>query len=237
MIGSTGDREASVPFRVPVLLVGWGVRSIHAPENRFVVGLRVACAKALEIAVSAKHPILDRLLVAVASAAGVIGISGIYQQIVDSGWVQNAGTRAKRTIAEATTTRRSGIVTAIPLSPRGAATTGEAASSAPRVVPPAPAGAEPPKAQNSVAAVEVSPNETAPPPVDIPSDQATADPPAKPAAVASPVVRSAQRYVSRAPVVKKRVARTEHHRGSSGAYAQYGGGWGGWQGLGSPYHF
>jgi hypothetical protein len=60
MIGSTGDREASVPFRVPVLLVGWGVRSIHAPENRFVVGLRVACAKALEIAVSAKHPILDR---------------------------------------------------------------------------------------------------------------------------------------------------------------------------------
>jgi hypothetical protein len=174
---------------------------------------------------------LKILLVAVASAAGVIGISGIYQQIVDSGLVQNAGTRAKRTIADATTTRRSGIVTAIPLSPRGAATTGEAASSAPRVVPPAPAGAEPPKAQNSVAAVEVSPNETAPPPVDIPSDQA------KPAAVASPVVRSAQRDVSRAPVVKKRVARTEHHRGSSGAYAQYGGGWGGWQGLGSPYHF
>jgi hypothetical protein len=184
---------------------------------------------------------LKILLVAVASAAGVIGISGIYQQIVDSGWVQNAGTRAKRTIADATTTRRSGIVTAIPLSPRGAATTGEAASSAPRVVPPAPAGAEPSKTQNSVAAVEVSPNETAPPSADVPNAQATADPPTKPAAVASPVVRSAQRYVSRAPVVKKRVARTEHHRGSSGAYAQYGGGWGGswggWQGLGSPYRF
>jgi hypothetical protein len=184
---------------------------------------------------------LKILLVAVASAAGVIAISGVYQQIVDSGWMQNAGTHAKRTIAEATTTRRSGIVTAIPLSPRGAATTGEAAGSAPRVVPPAPAGAAPPREQSSVAAAEVSPNETAPPPDDISNVQATADPPTEPAAAASPVVRPAQRYASRAPVVKKRVARTEHHRASFGAYAQYGGGWGGawggWLGLGSPYRF
>jgi hypothetical protein len=41
MIRSRGDREASVLFRVLVLLVGWGVRSIDAPENRYVVGLRV----------------------------------------------------------------------------------------------------------------------------------------------------------------------------------------------------
>ena len=41
MIRARGDREASVLFRVLVLLVGWGVRSIDAPENRYVVGLRV----------------------------------------------------------------------------------------------------------------------------------------------------------------------------------------------------
>jgi hypothetical protein len=41
MIRSRGDREAAVLFRVLVLLVGWGVRSIDAPENRDVVGLRV----------------------------------------------------------------------------------------------------------------------------------------------------------------------------------------------------
>jgi hypothetical protein len=41
-------------------------------------------------------------------------------------------------------------------------------------------------------------------------------------------------------VVKKRVARTEHRRNNSSAYAQYGGwggGWGGYSGFGSPYHF
>jgi hypothetical protein len=117
---------------------------------------------------------LKILLVAVVSVAGVIGIRDTYRQIIDSKWVQNAGTHAKRTIAEATTTRRSGIVAAIPLSPRGAATTGEAVGSALRVVPPAPAAAEPPREQS--AAFEVSPNETAPPSADIPNDHATADP-------------------------------------------------------------
>jgi hypothetical protein len=40
--------------------------------------------------------------------------------------------------------------------------------------------------------------------------------------------------------VKRHVARAEHRRSNSNAYAQYGGwggGWGGWPGLGSPYHF
>jgi hypothetical protein len=187
------------------------------------------------------------LLAAVVLVAGVIGISGIYPQIIDSEWVRNAGTHSKRpTVAEATTRRAVGPIAAVPLSPRGAATTtGDAAASAPRAVPPAPAApaaVEPPKGSSAVAAAtDASPGETAPPPADIPDAPAVTEPP-KPAVAANPVVRPAQRYVARAPVVKRRVARVEHHRSYSGAYAQYGGGWGGggwggWPGLGSPYHF
>jgi hypothetical protein len=185
------------------------------------------------------------LLVAVVSVAGVIAISGIYPQIIDSEWMRNAGAHAKRTAAgEATTTRRSGMVTAVPLSPRhDATTTGDAAASAPRAAPPAPATVGPPKGPSSVAAVEPSPDETASPPADT---QAIVDPPAEPApaaaaAVKPTAVRPAQRYGARAPVVKKHVARAEHHRSDSRAYAQYGGGWGGgwsgYPGLSSPYHF
>jgi hypothetical protein len=187
---------------------------------------------------------LKILLAAVVLVAGVIGISGIYPQIIDSEWVRNAGTHAKRpALAEATTRRGSGPVTAIPLSPRGAATTtGDGAASAPRAAPPGPATVEPSKAPSSIAAaVDVSPSEIAPPPADVPDAQVVADPPVQPAVAANPVVRPAPRYVARAPVVKKRVARTEHRRNNSSAYAQYGGGWGGgwggWSGLGSPYHF
>jgi hypothetical protein len=42
------------------LFVGWGVRSTHAPENGYVVGLRLPDAEALAIAVSTKHPIFNR---------------------------------------------------------------------------------------------------------------------------------------------------------------------------------
>jgi len=189
---------------------------------------------------STRSSIGPRILVAaVVVVAGVIGISGIYPQIIDSEWVQNAGTHAYRTaVAAARPTSGSGFVTAIPLSPRRAeTTTGEAAASAPRVVPPAPGTAEPAKVRSSVAAVELSANETAPPPADIPDAQAMADPTTEPAPTATPVIKPAERYVARAPVVKKRVVR---NRGYSGAYAQYGGGrggWSGWPGMGSPYHF
>jgi hypothetical protein len=47
------------PLRI-ALLEGWGVRNVHAPENRYVGGLRFPNAKALEIAVSANRPILHR---------------------------------------------------------------------------------------------------------------------------------------------------------------------------------
>jgi hypothetical protein len=92
-----------------------------------------------------------------------------------------------------------------------------------------------------VAAVELPPNETTQSRADIPDGQAVADRPLEPEPAVTPVVKPAQRYVARAPVVKKRVVRTEHHRSYSRAYAQYGGGWGGgwggWPSLGSPYHF
>jgi hypothetical protein len=192
------------------------------------------------------------LVAAVVLVAGVIGISGIYPQIIDSEWVRSVDTHVKRTaVAHTTTTRRPGIVTAIPLSPRRVATTtGDAVASEPRAMPPPPATAEPPKGRTSVAAAELSSNEAAPL-GDIPDAQVMADPPTGRAPAAAPEVKPAERYVARAPVqyvarapvVKKRVVRTEHHRGSSSAYAQYGGGWGGgwggWNGWPSmgPYHF
>jgi hypothetical protein len=179
------------------------------------------------------------LVAAVVLVAGVIGISGIYPQIIDSEWVQSAGTDSPHSknvaISDATTTRRSGIVAAIPLPPRRVAmTTGGAAVPAPRPAGPTPASAPVPELSemhSSVAAVELPPSETAPPLADIPDAQAKADPPAEPAAVAPaartrPVGRLVERL--RAPV-RQRVVRVVHHRSYSGAYAQYGG-WAGWGG-------
>jgi hypothetical protein len=179
------------------------------------------------------------LLVAVVLVAGVVGISGIYPQVIDSEWVRNVGHMKRPAVAEATTRRAVGPIASVPLSPRGAATTtGDAAASAPRAAPPAPAASaavEPPKGPSAVAAaVDLSPSEIAPTPADTADAEAVTD---KPAVAANPVARPAQRYVARAPAVKRRVARVEHHRSYSGAYAQYGGGWGGWPGLGSSYHF
>jgi hypothetical protein len=179
------------------------------------------------------------LVVAGGVVAGFVGISGIYPQIIDADWVQSAGTHSPHSknvaISDATTTRRSGIVAAIPLPPRRVAiTTGEAAVSAPRPAAPTPASAPEPELSEmhtSVAAVELPPSETAPPLADIPEAQAKADPPAEPAAAAPaartrPVGRLVER--PRAPV-RQRVVRVVHHRSYSGVYAQYGG-WGGWGG-------
>jgi hypothetical protein len=156
---------------------------------------------------------------------GVIGISGIYPQIIDADWVQNASTHAKRAVADAMTTRRSTIVAAIPLSPhQTVTTTGEAAVSAPRPAAPALAFAERSQTRSSVGAVALPP--TKPVFADVPDAHAVADQPAEPAPPAVSKVKPAERHFARAPVVKKHVIRTVHHRSSSGAYAQYGG-WGG----------
>jgi hypothetical protein len=66
------------------------------------------------------------LLAAVVVVAGVIGISGIYPQVMDPEWVQDSPTHLPKTSLSAATTKRSGIVAAIPLPPRRALTTGEA---------------------------------------------------------------------------------------------------------------
>jgi hypothetical protein len=179
------------------------------------------------------------LVVAGGVVAGIIGISGIYPQIIDADWVQSAGTdtpHSENVANGATTTRRSGIVAAIPLPPRRVAmTTGEAAVPAPRPAAPTPASAPEPEPElsemgSSVAAVELPPSETAPPLADIPDAQAKADPPAEPAVAPAARTKPVGRLVEglRAPV-RQRVLRVVHHRSYSGAYAQYGG-WGGWGG-------
>jgi hypothetical protein len=68
------------------------------------------------------------LLAAVMVVAGVIGISGIYPQIIDAEWVHDTGAHpTKMSLSSPHATRkRSGIIAAIPL---GAVTTGEAAVS------------------------------------------------------------------------------------------------------------
>jgi membrane-associated protease RseP (regulator of RpoE activity) len=140
------------------------------------------------------------LVAAVVVVAGVIGISCIYSQIIDSEWVLSVGTHVKRTaVAHTTTTRRPGIVAAIPSSPRRVATTtGDAVASEPRAAPPPPATAGPPEGRTSVAAAELSSNEAAPLSA-IPDGQVMADPPSERAPTATPEVKPADRYVARAP--------------------------------------
>jgi hypothetical protein len=177
------------------------------------------------------------LVAAVIVVAGIIGISGVYPQIIDSAWVQSAGSHAKRIpVAASATPRRTGIVAAIPLSPRHDATTGELATSTPPI---ALAVAEPPKVPSAVTPVRPA-NETPSTLADALDPDAVAESLPNPVPAATPRVSSAQQNAARVPVVKRRVVRTEHQRGYSGAYAQYGGGWGGWNGwpsVSSPYHF
>ncbi len=215
------------------------------------------------------------LLAAVVVVAGVIGISGIYPQIIDSGWMQDPAAHSQRVAhIDAAAPRRSGIVAEIPLPPRRAAlTTGEAAVTTARAAAPAPtpastaataststSGTASTVAASTVAASTVAASTAAAPAADtrtsiaiaapapaaqaapalaiadVPDAQAKVDAPTDPAPAPAVVAKPVQR-VARAPVVRKRVVRTEHHRGYSGAYAQWGGGgWGG-GGWGSPFRF
>jgi hypothetical protein len=207
------------------------------------------------------------LVAAVVVVAGVIGISGIYPQIIDSEWVQGTSPRLQRDAHTETapTARRSGIVAEIPLPPRRATvTTGEAVapsqppSQPPAVTPapgvriataPAPAVPVAPAARVAAAPAPVAPAPAAPPTVsemrpsvaaaeqpaadpdgalaDVADAQAKAEAPADPAAAAAPAAAARPVYAGRAPVVKRqRVAHVEHRQRTSGAYAQWGGGFG-----------
>jgi hypothetical protein len=171
-------------------------------------------------------------LAAVSVVAGVIGISGIYPQIIDAEWVQGAaGTQPPKRAPPTTeaTTKQSGIAPAIPQPSRRASAKGPASASAPGAA----SAAEP---SQSVEAVE-PPAETAMPLAlaAIPDAEAKADAP-----LADPVVAAAAKPghkpadKPRVAMTRKKVARVERHqRGHSRAYAQYGGGWGGggWSGF------
>jgi hypothetical protein len=127
------------------------------------------------------------LVAAVVVVAGVIGISGIYPQIIDSEWVQGTSPHSQRVaLSEPTpTTRRSGIVADIPLPPRRVpVTTGEAVAPPPSpaevpapvraaVAAPAPAPvarvAVAPTAATPAAPAPVSPTAVSPTPVSPPA--------------------------------------------------------------------
>jgi hypothetical protein len=160
------------------------------------------------------------LLAAVVVVAGVIGVSGIYPQIIDAGWVPDTSTRPPKMFLSnpQATRRRSHIVAAIPL---GAVTTGEAA-----VLP----GDAPASELSPVAGLE--PLEKIADPLAvaaIPYAQGKAEAKAADTASAKPAKKPR--------VVKKRVVRVQHHqRGDPGTYTPYGGGWDGraggdWSGL------
>jgi hypothetical protein len=135
------------------------------------------------------------LVAAVVVVAGVIGISGIYPQIIDSEWVQGTSPHSQRVAQPETapTPRRSGIVAEIPLPPRRAAvTTGEAvappsapavraAAAAPAPAPTAPAtrvAAAPAPAPAALALAPAAPSPTAPAPTAPPARVAAAPAPA-----------------------------------------------------------
>jgi hypothetical protein len=156
--------------------------------------------------------------------AGVIGVSGVYPQVIDAEWMQGAKAYASRmpapdakaTAPDATMTRRSDIPTSIQAPPRSSAVTrGETAAATPgpaAVVrtprPAAPASKPLPQAE-SLALAETS---DAVPNADAPQTPA-------PTVAAKPA----------APVVKRGVSRAAHPRRSApGAFAF---GWGG-----SPFH-
>jgi hypothetical protein len=124
------------------------------------------------------------LVAAVVVVAGVIGISGIYPQIIDSEWVQGPSPHSQRVAqSEPTpTTRRSGIVAEIPLPPRRSpATTGEGVAPAPAATPAAPAATPAPVRAATALAPAAAPARVAAAPT--PAATAPAAPaPASPAA-------------------------------------------------------
>lgn len=177
------------------------------------------------------------LLAAAVVVAGVIGISGIYPQVIDAGWVQDLPPHLPKISLSTAATKRSGIVAAIPLPPRRALTAGEATVFSRR---PDPELSQP---HTAVAAVEPLAETATPLAVaEIPDAQAKADTlppqPAPRGAAKSADKSRAVLVVRKAMVVQKKAVQVEHRqRSHSGAYVQNGGwSWpsGGWMGY-SPF--
>jgi hypothetical protein len=163
------------------------------------------------------------LLVAVVFVAGVIGISGIYPQVIDAEWVPDTtGTRLPvMSLSNPDARTRLGTAAVIPLPPRRVAATGQGTVSSPRLAP----TPELSPLRTTVAAVEPSP-EIAAPLAEIPDAQAKVD-----ALPPDPVPAAAKPAEKPKVVVKKKVVHVARQRGFNGAYAQYNG-WGGWPGGG-----
>jgi hypothetical protein len=163
------------------------------------------------------------LLVAVVFVAGVIGISGIYPQVIDAEWVPDTtGTRlpvVSLSKSNPVARTRLGTAAAIPLPPTRVATTGQGTVSSPRPTPIP--DLSPLRA--AIAAVETPPETATPAAVgEIADAEAKAD--------ALPAEAAAAKPVEKPKVVKKKVV-VHHQRNFNGAYAQYNG-WGGWPGGG-----
>ena len=170
------------------------------------------------------------LLAAVVVVAGVIGISGIYPQVIDAEWVRDPGTPLPIMSLSTPATKRVPVAAAVVPSPqrRANTTTGQTAASPPRPAPP-----EAPQTRTSAAAVEPPASATPMAIADIPDPEAKAEalpPDPAPPAAAKPAEKP------KVAVVKKKVVQ-HHQRSFNGAYAQYGGwgGWGGWGGFGGGY--
>jgi hypothetical protein len=157
-------------------------------------------------------------LAAVVVVAAVIGISGIYPQVIDEAWVQNAAGTHLSKISSPTadaTPKPPGIVATISLPPHRAITTGRATVSSPG---PAPA----PELSQLRMSV----------PIELPADTATplalaAIPDAEAKADALPPDRAVAHAAKpadkpRVAVEKKKVVRVEHHQHSvAGPFAEY----------------
>ncbi len=173
------------------------------------------------------------LLAAVVVVAGVIGISGIYPQVIDAEWVQDTGTHLPIMSLSTAAAKRTPSTAAATLSPqrRVATTTGQSAGPSPRSAPP-------PELPRTSAPSVPSPANAAVPaatPIavaDIPDAEAKADAlPPDPA----PAAKAAEKPTEKPKAVaKKKVVVVHHQRSFGGAYAQYGGwgGWGSWGGFG-----
>jgi len=159
-------------------------------------------------------------MILLAAVVVVIGISGIYPQIMDAEWVHGTSTNLPKISLSSprATRKRSSIVAAIPI---GAVTTGEAAVSS-RVAP----APELSQLRTTVADLE-------PPAETVAPFTVAAIPNAEAKAEATAVETAPPKLAKNRKVVRTKVVRVAHHqRGYSGAYAQYGGGWDSWAGGG-----
>jgi hypothetical protein len=149
------------------------------------------------------------LFAAVVVVAGVIGISGIYPQVIDAEWTQDSGTHLPimPSLATSATTKSSATAMALPLRIHQVGTTGQATAA----IPPRPT---PELSQPRASSVAPVPEVAAPLALaEVPDAQAKAEAPATETAPATAVEQT--------KVAKRKVAQ-HHQRKFAGPFAQNG---------------